>query len=948
MKHTPSKSIYWTAVAIALMLPVVSCAQSTAPAASVDTTGASGLDSLIKANEPKVLDELQSDALDSLLTREFDVDNTPQKQRDAIESLKALRLLNDPKAVLSGTERLKLARQAAQGLQDARASLPHDAARLEKYAQTLYGAAVTYYESTLEYWGENAATQEQFKPIADTIADLYQMASDAAEAQCATAASANNLAQAQSLDEESRNDAYITYLCQYDRALAVDASTLEGKAERKKICDDALGNLEQYDDPANSVQPVVELNMGKLRMLEGDTTRADKWFDKIIANKLVPPATPYQINDAYYFKANTRVLAKDSAGATKAMAAMKDYQKGLPATLAQANVPQANIEQTMKEADTVNSLLQYRIDLLDNKLADAQTVLTDLKKSRPDLAKLIDEQLINCLPPDQPVAGMAPFLLNAVMNKAATEQHHKPADQDKKILQRGLDASKEVLTRKGDKEITPDFVLFAAKLEPVLQEALGNDVDSINGYLDFVDKYKTTYKDDANGMLQGAYALVAGLQKSNPEAAGLGPAYERFLKAAVSPPFNYTAFCYAYGLMLQGRGDLTDAADLYKRVPKSDLHYDSARYQLMLADYGLVNTPSRDQAAHAAVVNELATVSQEISAHYANATSKEDRLKGAYATMIAFQLALNDQHDPKTALGLEEGFDKKVAGLDQEQAFIVAGLFVRYGAHMELRQSDQATADLVDIMNKAPGDTGAKLVHDQLTELEKQFDKAQADDDKPLMLILSRNQAKLSGFLSDWAKNNTNPANRKAYYGYAVFDAKIKRIAGTLETDPAAKETDLKQALAQYEFLASPAGHALYVAQLDPAKVQQGLVDPNMPDTYVELGRALTQFELHDYADAQDELGSLLVNKRLGDTTSDSYWEATLKLYACNYELAQAKDANAIKNLDQTKRGLKGVYIIGGIPVKWQSAFDDLRAKLLPDWKVPDAGAKPQQSASSK
>jgi hypothetical protein len=947
MNTTLRKSIIWSVVTIsafALVLPVVSSGQATSPAASADTTASSGLDSLIKENEPKVLDELQSDALDSLLTREFDVDNTPKKERDAIESLKALRLLNDPKYTPSGTERLKLARQAAQGLQDAKASLPKDSARLERYAQTLYGAAVTYYESTLEYWGENAATQEQFKPIADTIADLYQMASDAAAAQCTTAATANNLALAQSLDEESRNDTYISYLCQYDRALAVDASTPQGKDERKKIVDDAVGNLEQYDDPANSVQPIVELNMGKLRMLEGDTTRANKWFDSIINKQLVPPATPYQINDAYYFKANTCVLAKDSAGAAKAMAAFKEYQKGLPAILAKANVAQANIDQTMKETDTVNSLLQYRIDLLDNKLADAQTVLTDLKKSRPDLAKLIDEQLINCLPPDQPVAGMAPFLLNAVMNKAATEQHKPSKDQDKKVLQRGLDASKEVLTRKGDKEITPDFVLFAAKLEPALQEALGEDVDAINGYLDFVDKYKTTYKDDANGMLQGAYAIVAALQKTNPEAAGLAPAYERFLKAAVSPPFNYTAFCYGYGLMLQGRGDLADAGDLYKRVPTSDPHYDSARYQLMLADYGLVNTPNRDQAAHTALVNELATVSQEISSHYANATSKEDRLKGAYATMIAFQLALNDQHDPKTALSLEEGFDKKVAGLDQEQAFIVAGLFVRYGAHMELQQSDQATTDLVDIMNKAPGDTGAKLVHDQLTELEKQFDKAQVDDDKPLMLVLSRNQAKLSGFLSDWAKNNTNPANRKAYYGYAVFDAKIKRIAGTLENNPAAKENDLNEALKQYEFLASPKGHELYVAQLDPSKG----ADPSLPDTYVELGKALTQYELHDYKDAGDELGSLLINKRLGDTTSDAYWEATLKLYACNYELAQAKDADAIKNLDETKRGLKGVYIIGGIPAKWQSGFDDLRAKLIPEWKVPDVGAKPQQSASSK
>jgi hypothetical protein len=551
---------------------------------------------------------------------------------------------------------------------------------------------------------------------------------------------------------------------------------------------------------------------------------------------------------------------------------------------------------------------------------------------------------------------MAPFLLNAVMNKAATEQHKLAKDQDKKVLQRGLDASKEVLTRKADKEITPEFTLFAYKLKPVLQQALGGDVDAINGYLDFVDKYKTVAanKDDCDSMMQGAYTLVTGLKKSNPETAGFGPAYERFLQVAVAPPFSRTGLCLAYGLVLQNKGDLAGAAAQYKQVPTSDPNYDATRYQLMEVDNDLVNTPTQDTKGRTALVNELAAVALEIKTRYANATTPADRFKAAFATVTAAQLAVNDQHDPKTALTLLEDFEKSVAGVDQESTFVLKALFIRYYAYVALNQPEQVNAALVAIVKKAPGNLGIKLVHDQLIDLDKQFDIAQASDDKDRidrMRQISHMEAQLSGYLSNWAKDNPDPVNRKAYYSYAVFDAKIKRIAGTLENDPATKEKDLKEALAQYDLLALPAGHDLYVKQLDPKKIGDGL-DPSQPDTYVLLGRALTQYELHDYANAQNELSDLLVNKRLGDTTSDAFWEATVKLYDCNYQLFLAKDPVAVKNIDQTKIGLKGLYIINGadgIPAKWRNAFDDLRQRMMPDWTPPPplGGAAPQ-SASTK
>ncbi|HEX4123546.1 MAG TPA: hypothetical protein VHY37_02405, partial [Tepidisphaeraceae bacterium] len=309
MKTNRNKKILRPALAgaaLACLLPMASWSLAAPKAgsggsASADSSDAlPGLDALVKDNEARVLDELSNDGLDTLLKREFDLDDTPQKQRDAIEAIGAVRLLNDPNAHVTDRQKLTLVEHVAEGLETAKATLPKDAARLEKYAQVLYTGGGKYFESTLEYWGESSLTQSQLKPIADAVCDLYKMASDAAEEECGKAATENDLVKARNLDQESQLDTYFATLFQYDRALATDTSTPQGKALRKQICNDAVGNLQQYDTADSTVQAVVELNMAKDLALEGKTADADKLFDNIIAGKTSPPAAPDQLNDAYY------------------------------------------------------------------------------------------------------------------------------------------------------------------------------------------------------------------------------------------------------------------------------------------------------------------------------------------------------------------------------------------------------------------------------------------------------------------------------------------------------------------------------------------------------------------------------------------------------------------------------------------------------------------------
>ena len=271
----------------------------------------------------------------------------------------------------------------------------------------------------------------------------------------------------------------------------------------------------------------------------------------------------------------------------------------------------------------------------------------------------------------------------------------------------------------------------------------------------------------------------------------------------------------------------------------------------------------------------------------------------------------------------------------------------------------EATGTLVKLLEQTKGDEGIKLVHDLLEQLDKQYSKAEAANDRLAMRNVAVNEAQLTGFLADWAKQNPDPKLHKFAYSYAVYDAKTKRVAGTLEDDPGQREKNLKAALQKYQSLSSPEGLKLYRDQLDPKKVQAGEVDPNSPDTAVVFGTALTQYELHHYKEAQEILGDLVGNRKLGPPTTvvdeqgeskvipnDSYWEATYKLYKCNVEMSKGADANV--NLNDVKRGLKGLYIRGGIPDKWADGFEAMRKELIPDFAVPSENPATQPTVSQK
>jgi hypothetical protein len=390
------------------------------------------------------------------------------------------------------------------------------------------------------------------------------------------------------------------------------------------------------------------------------------------------------------------------------------------------------------------------------------------------------------------------------------------------------------------------------------------------------------------------------------------------------------------------------ALPFFRMVSKDDSNYLSAQYFLMLSLKDVLDTKLTD-AARAKMVAELQGVCDNVKRAGFASSDPKDRFKGAHATLIDAEMSLEDPKtkNPKRVLQLLDGFETQVKEIPGEKELLSEALFDRVNAYMDLGQLDQATGALVGLLDKAP-DSASRLVRQMLEKLDAQYARADIAHDENEMREVATNEAKLTGFLADWATKSSDPKIHQIAYQYRVYDANTKRKAGTLDQDPQTRLKNLEAAKALYTDLLSPANHDLYLKTLDQAKLANGTIDPTMQDVAVRVGLAFTEFQLKDYVNAQAILGDLVGNRMLGNPTvmvdeggeqklkdNDLYWEATVTLLECNVGIARQGGPDSKQIMTGTQEGLKQYLIRGGIPDRWADDFERVRADILPDWKAP-------------
>lgn len=918
-------------------------------------------ETLDNLGDRKLMSELADRGLDSLLDRYFDLHKTPDAEQKAIRSMEALRELNNPK--LSNSEKERKVKAIVDGI---KTTLPNltDPYRLTSDAGQLMYYGMTRDANLLEYWGPNEATAARLRPVTQAIYDMLGKAAKAAGEQAGNLASKitsqnqNTVgAEWERLDGLAKNSEYRRQMMAYYLALATPP------AERAPVVDRALKYLEDFDNTDSTVMPVVHLMMGKLNMAAGRTEDALKYLQAVgNQDKSIQPAPdPAQVWEAKYFTNVTLMQAGKIPEAKKGLEDLIGWQKTMPG---------ATVE-SQKMYAAADEMLRYRIDLKESELATnpaakksaddaAVNVLLKLSHDRPDLRQIIYQQLVERMPADAPVKNMDPLLLQGLISKAYGEAN-KPAGStmDQTVLRRGLDAAREEAARPTSELLTAQMKDDANRVIPVLLEAMGNKIEAADAYLKYAAENANVHREYAQAALNDAGRLTFDLRKTDPQDPRVVELYDRFLPVAINPPFNRADLAYYYGQRLAAERKPAEALKYFRQVLKSDRNYNSAQYLMLKATQDLINTPKLPPEQRTVLANDLVHQAESVRQTYGSQNDPVARERVAIATLIEAETLGGDLKKPAEALRLLTGFEDVAKGAPDEKAMVTGALLDRVNAQMALNQLHDATATLVELLNRSGGAQGATIVRGLLDRLDQDLAKAEAARDTKTMAEIARSEAELSGFLVDWARNNPVPEIKKYTYQYMVFDARTQRLAGALATDPAEKTKLLQKAMDAYKRLQEPQNVALFKATLDPAKVASGSIDPNAPDPNVQLGIGLTDFEMKDYKGAAELLGELLNTGKLGGPTiqitdphgeekivdNDTYWDATYKLYASNVALAKGADDPM---LAATKQGLKNLLIRGGIPGKWDDKFEDLRKQIIPDFDVASLSNATTQPAASQ
>ncbi len=894
------------------------------------------------------MDEMVDRGLESLLERYFETHRTPVAERDAVKSMLALRELTENKK-LSNAERQQKIRQIVDGIA---AALPNlrDPVALAKNAATLLEVGVTRDVNTLEYWGENLATQARLRPVAEAVYKMLGQAGTVAKARADELANKITAANQATIGAEWEKMNSLATSAEYSQNMMVyDVALSLPMAERAAAVEKAVAYLTELDTPESSVQPRVRVMLGKLDLVQGKYDDAIKVLDSVVTdNKIAPPPGVDQQYEARYFKGVAQLQAGQLKEASESLDSLIQWQKSA--------MPKDDA--TQKGVAAAAEMLHYRIlssqadhtsDPLAKKNAEdaAQKVLVQLSNDRQELRGIIFQQMAERMPKDAPVSGMDPLLLQGLMAKSYDEANKPPpATPDKAMLQRGLDACAEVLKRRGAAGITPQLLDEAARLRPVLMEGMGNRIEAANTYLQYAQEHASSGSQAAQGALDDAGRLTFELRKLMGENKQVSDLYDRFLPTAVNPPFNHKELAYLYAQRLRLQNKAQEALKYYRMVDKKDKNYAAAQFALMEAMQDMLVGGKLAEPLRKTTAEELVKQAAAVRETYANAEDAPSRERAAIATLTEAKTIGADLKQPRKTLDVLNAFEKTVSGTPDEKILVGDAMLTRVNAHMAMGELKAATDSLVQLLNTTGGAQGADYVRGLLDRLDQDLDKAQAGHDTKRMREVAKSEADLSGFLVEWARDNPNPEIKGFTYQYMVFDARTKRLAGSLEEDPGARKTLLGDAMAAYHALLKPENKKLYQATLDKKKIDSGDIDPEQPDPNVELGIALTDYEMGDYPHASEILGTLLNNGKLGGPTrlvqeatsseqkvvdNDVYWEATYKLYRSNAELSKAPGGPSI---EPTKRGLKNLLIRGGIPAKWQPSFESLRKDIAPDFDV--------------
>jgi hypothetical protein len=892
--------------------------------------------------------ELANDGLSTLLDRAFVVDQVAPDARGPEMAVIALHELADPG--------LKPGQRAAR-LEAVVAGIGTALPRINDPQVLLAAAAVLVKQgvepdvNVLEYFGEDGAqaAKERLAPVVAVAVAMYERAVALLDARQSalqekiTAMGDAASQQWQDVYKDFQTASYTRWMLSYSYVISLDPTD----KNRAAAAEEAIGKLDQWDNPDSGVQALVRLQEGKLLMAENRLVAAKRKFNSVFvrtrdAEPANPPPDRFTQFNARYFYAVACVLAGDATGAEEYARAADDFRK-------------AALDGVVGD-DYAMDMLHYRIAVLTHDDDGAAKILQDLSEKAPGLRSVIAAHLLDRLPPHPDPSQLPPLILSAVVEKALTAAG-RPAP-DPAILSDGLAAANRylALTDQADAQTTTAGAIEASWARGVILKAMGQTSAAATAFLDHAQRYTDDLDSHAGDALDQAIALIGDLYRAdagNPHQTDVEALEDRLLPMAVDAFHRYD-LAYDYARRLQRTGHPAHAAQIFDLVPADDPNLFNATFFKMVALNQCLDADPRDleNAVAPADLPKVVARVQQLEDQFqslvqqrlraAPSADQTEQLKSMLSrtTLLAADIALRQGRDPGRTLGLLNGYEQTITGLPDANPLLAEALNLRVAAYMAQGDTLRAANTLVEYLNRAAGEEGLQTVYNLLTKLNQQLDRAQLTGQVRLARQLAEDRAALTPYLVKWAKSNVNPDITKYTYRYMVFDAATQQQAADLEPDPQARRTRLEGAMAKYHELESPENIKLYQASL-PADAGEDVRD--YPDPQVELGIGEVAFALGDWKQAHDSIGQLLAASKLGDGTiivknaagqeeeadNNQFWEAQYKFIAATLQMSRDPATGVQPSTPRTMlERLAAVWQdhLGG--AKWHEKFVELGREM--------------------
>lgn len=941
MKFAPTGSKRWmVTVAASLVAGALAGAAGAQNRAAAGSAGAAD-GAADKATEDKLVSALASREMDGLLDYYFKKHNVPADRQAAIRSLSAWREMNNPN--LPAARRRQLLLDGVKGIKNFIASTK-DSELLMTRAGQLIEFGMKPQITQVEYFGETPKSQAELNEFADAVMKLLDKTIEECEAQenqvlaGQTRPNPQVMAKWQALDDRLNTARWTKAFASYGLALSMD----QADSKRKETSDAALTFLKDFEDPQYQREAIVKLQMGKLNLAKGDTNAAVAKFNEALKAPGIDKPSQFE---AMFGIALANLMAKKADPAAAALGELRKWVE-------------ANFQgEDAKFALTGTGLLDYRISELrasqaqnadeKRKFAEAgDAALSKVMADNPRTAPAIKRLMLEKLPADADLTKVDTTVLQSLMAPGVDEvtraKEGAPDEKGKAILRRAMQASAEIQKRKGQAGTNADAVDMAAFTEPYFWAKLGDHAKAVERALDYLKDYPNS-KERSPDALNLALSSAEQLRRSPEGSTQHGDELiTRTWKLAVDRGMKQYAFVYAKRLSDHAKtpADYKAAAAALHAVPENHPAVLHARFYELSALQEVLDDKTLSPVVRGGLVSDIqklaADVNKRIDAALTTAKENEKarlRFYKVSATLLAADLLQKESKDNAGVLKMLGGFEETAKGLPQEDKLDATALRLRVNAYMSLGQTQAAVDEVKKLVASQQGGN-ANVLFNMIGQMDDAFAKAKAAGDQDGM---RQNSAAQVALITPLIEQTKDPATQNKY---KQWKADLVLRAARNEKDASRKSQYLSEAQRTFTEL-------------------MGLAKEGTPqfDT-MRYKLALVSYELKDYKKVQQELGQLIVNRRLGDPDlreaspdgndtfreNPVYWEGLLRYMQANWELSKTDTSpqmnEAIANAKDT---LKTLYINRGKNVggdRLRDEYAKLKAEMLPGWdetQVPGA-----------